>query len=163
MTTYDLELIDTPRVGDAQHSASVTAIVDHPRMIESIFVAEVLTRVEGFALSSSQSYDYQAGAAVAEVLKLHAEMSGSTIYRRTLIGAMQLRHIISLAIPKMLTDGVVIHDLRKVVLAVTVIQRLALRGTLLGSTIYGVALAQALAVHDSFANFFGGVLTDALR
>src|ERR1035437_1830704 len=104
MTTYDLELIDTPRVGDAQHSASVTAIVDHPRVIESVFVAEVLTRVEGFAISDASSpyYHWIAGAAIDEVFKLHVMVGGNSIYKPTLADTMRLRHIISLAIPRML-------------------------------------------------------------
>lgn len=129
-----LRLAETPVLGDS-------------------FVIEAVTPVVAF----------QAGALVAELIKLHGVLSTSSRYSWTVEEAFLVHQLLLLAIPKSLTEGFTIEDLRTIAQAVTVLQRLALKDSPIPIATYGLALVQAFALNESLANFFGGELSDALE
>lgn len=154
------EIDEEPFVGDAQHCGLTTTLADISRISSVIQLATAAVSHDGVVVHPTQSVAFQAGAAINEVLKLHAANTETALYHQTLANALLLHHIISLAIPRAMAEGVHIHDLRVVAQAVTIVNRLKLTTMPNALTRYGVALAQALATHDSFANFFGSDLDE---
>lgn len=164
VTFDDGGLTDSPIMGEFPGPVGLSTITGDGVVMSPVFrLAEAVPAFDGFVIQDVRPVvAFRAGAAIADIVKIRDSLAPSSKYGIVVVNQFKLQQLLALGIPRAILDSFTVHDSNRIAIALAVIQKLTLKDVSAPIATYGLALIQALALHDSFANFFGGELADTL-
>lgn len=111
---------------------------------------------------SIPTWKYIAGAIIHEILKIHPMLSPKAHYSIILASAIKLKDLIRRSYPVSISQHVTVADLHKIVLGISVMNRLVMRDRPAPAFKYTMRMLEAIIVDEALARFFGASFRDSI-